>query len=94
MGWAGQHPSPNVKTICNFEPQIWPEILTSRALSKLWPEKITSRDGCLLLKRGSVCHFCISLVLQYLGVPEHPEAEKYHCHAPFCMPQKVAETWT
>ena len=24
------HPSPNVKTLCNFEPQIWPEIITSR----------------------------------------------------------------
>ena len=26
---VGQHPSPNVKTICNFEPQIWPEPITS-----------------------------------------------------------------
>ena len=24
------HPSPNVKTFCNFEPQFWPEIITSR----------------------------------------------------------------
>ena len=27
---GSQHPSPNVKTLCNFEPQIWPEIITSR----------------------------------------------------------------
>ena len=26
---GSQHPSPNVKTLCNFEPQIWPEIITS-----------------------------------------------------------------
>ena len=25
-----QHPSPNVKTLCNFEPRLWPEIITSR----------------------------------------------------------------
>ena len=24
------HPSPNVKSFCNFEPQIWPEMITSR----------------------------------------------------------------
>ena len=24
-----QHPSPNMKTLCNFEPQIWPESITS-----------------------------------------------------------------
>ena len=27
---GSQHLSPNVKTFCNFEPQIWPEIITSR----------------------------------------------------------------
>ena len=27
---GSQHPSPNVKTLCNFEPQIWPEMITSR----------------------------------------------------------------
>ena len=27
---GSQHPSPNVKTLCNIEPQIWPEIITSR----------------------------------------------------------------
>ena len=27
---GSQHPSPNVKTFCKFEPQIWLEILTSR----------------------------------------------------------------
>ena len=26
---GSQHPSPNVKTLCNFEPQIWPEMITS-----------------------------------------------------------------
>ena len=29
-GMGSQHPSPNVKTFCNFEPQIWLEIITSR----------------------------------------------------------------
>ena len=27
---GSQHPSPNVKTLCNFEPDFWPEIITSR----------------------------------------------------------------
>ena len=27
---GSQHPSPNVKTFCNFEPQIWLEIVISR----------------------------------------------------------------
>ena len=27
---GSQRPSPNVKTLCNFEPQIWPEMITSR----------------------------------------------------------------
>ena len=27
---GSQHPSPDVKTLCNFEPLIWPEIITSR----------------------------------------------------------------
>ena len=27
---GSQHPLPDVKTLCNFEPQIWPEIITSR----------------------------------------------------------------
>ena len=26
---GNQHPSPNVKSLCNFEPQIWPEVFTS-----------------------------------------------------------------
>ena len=32
VSWAAsiRHPSPNVKTFCNFEPQIWLEIITSR----------------------------------------------------------------
>ena len=29
-GMGSQHPSPNVKTFCNFEAQIWLEIITSR----------------------------------------------------------------
>ena len=31
---GSQHPSPNVKTICNFEPQIWLAMLTSRDMPK------------------------------------------------------------
>ena len=27
---GSQHPSPNVKTFCKFEPQIWLKIITSR----------------------------------------------------------------
>ena len=27
---GSQHPSPNVKALCNFEPQFLPEIITSR----------------------------------------------------------------
>ena len=27
---GSQHPSPDVKTFCKFEPQIWLEIITSR----------------------------------------------------------------
>ena len=28
-GMGSQHPSPNVKNLCNFETQIWPEMITS-----------------------------------------------------------------
>ena len=27
---GSEHPSPNVKTLCNVEPQLWPEIITTR----------------------------------------------------------------
>ena len=27
---GSQHLSPHVKTLCNFEPQIWPDMITSR----------------------------------------------------------------
>ena len=40
-----QHPSPNVKTLCSFEPQIWPEIMTSRdAESTCFKGSMTSCD--------------------------------------------------
>ena len=56
----GSHnPSPNVKILCNFEPQIWRESITSRDArdvihfwlfwAKFWPEKVTPCDGCFLL---------------------------------------------
>ena len=28
LGEGSQHPSPDVKTLCNFEAQIWLEIIT------------------------------------------------------------------
>ena len=41
---GSQHPSPNVKTFCNFTPQIWPEIITSRDAESTWFEG--SRPSC------------------------------------------------
>ena len=31
---GSQRPSPHVKTLCNSEPQIWPEIITARDAEK------------------------------------------------------------
>ena len=42
---GSQHPSPNVKNILRFGPQIWPEIITSRdAESACFKGSRTSRD--------------------------------------------------
>ena len=46
---GSHHPSPNVKTLCNFEPQIWPEIITSRdAESACFKGSGTSCDGIIV----------------------------------------------
>ena len=46
---GSQHPSPNVKTFCNFEPQIWREIITSRdAESTCFKGSRTSCDVIIL----------------------------------------------
>ena len=46
---GSQPPSPNVKTLCSFEPQIWPEILTSRdAESTCFKGSRTSCDVMIL----------------------------------------------
>ena len=42
---GSQHPSPNVKILCNFEPNFWPEIITSRdAESTCFKASRTSRE--------------------------------------------------
>ena len=48
---GSQHPSPNVKNLCNFEPQIWPEIITSR----------DAKSTCLkgLRTSSNVIMFCV-----------------------------------
>ena len=46
---GSEHPSPNVKTFCNFEPQTWPEIVTSRdAESACFKGPRTSCDVIIL----------------------------------------------
>ena len=40
---GSQHPSPDVKTLCNFEPQIWPEIITSSEMPKVLVLKAQGR---------------------------------------------------
>ena len=40
---GSQHPSPNVKTLCNFELQIWPEMITSRDMPKVL---VLKAQGC------------------------------------------------
>ena len=46
---GSQHPSPDVKTLCNFEPQIWPESITSRdAKSTCFKGSRTSCDVIIL----------------------------------------------
>ena len=63
--WRGsmgsQHPSPNVKTLCNLEPQTW-------------PEKITSRDAestCFKGSRTSCDVICLSFWGQILAGKDH-----------------------
>ena len=40
---GSQHPSPNVKTLCKFEPQIWPEIITTHVMPKVLVLKVRGR---------------------------------------------------
>ena len=47
---GSQHPSPNVKTLCNFEPQIWPEMITSRDSESTFFEG--SRTSCDMISFG------------------------------------------
>ena len=47
---GSQHPSPNVKSFCNFEPQIWPEIITSRDAESTCFKG--SRTSCDVIKFG------------------------------------------
>ena len=60
-------PSPEVKTFCSFEPQIWLEMITSRDYDLMisgvflvifWPTKFTSRDGHVLLNLSRQPLFC------------------------------------
>ena len=42
---GSQHPSPNVKSFCNFKPHIWPEVITSHdAESTCFKDSRTSCD--------------------------------------------------
>ena len=45
---GSQHPSPNAKILCNFEPQIWPEIITLRDAESTCFEGRTSSDLTIL----------------------------------------------
>ena len=47
---GSQHPSPNVKMFCNFEPQIWPEVITSRDAKCPWFEGL--RTSCDVINLG------------------------------------------
>ena len=47
---GSQHPSPNVKTLCNFEAQISPEIITSRDAESTCFEG--SRTSCDVISSG------------------------------------------
>ena len=47
-------------------------------------------------KKGLICHFAFSLVLQCLGVPKIPKCwerqhEMCHCHTPFGVPQNASK---
>ena len=50
---GSQHPSPDVRTLCNFELQIWPEIITSRdAESTCFKGSRTSCDVILAAQKS------------------------------------------
>ena len=50
---GSQHPSPNVKTSCNFEPQLWLEMITSR----------DAKSACFKGSRTS----CREIILAFFG---------------------------
>ena len=43
---GSQHPSPNVKTLCTFEPQIWPEVISHHVMPKVLTCFKGSRASC------------------------------------------------
>ena len=61
--------------------------------------RLLRRGGVWEGKQGSICHFCVCLVLQYFGF-QHIQMlgkkhhEKCHCHTPFRVPQILVKTRT
>ena len=48
---GSQHPSPNLKTLCNFELQLWPETIISRDAESAGLEG--SRTSCDVISFGT-----------------------------------------
>ena len=58
---GSQDPSPNMKTLCNFEPHIWPEIITSR----------DAEGTCLKGSRTSCDVIVVGIVWPNFGRKDH-----------------------
>ena len=52
---GSQHPSPTLKTLNNFEPQIWPEMITSRDAESACFKG--SRTSCDVIDNGFLAEF-------------------------------------
>ena len=65
-----QHPSPHVKNCCNFEPQIWPEIITSR----------DAKSTCFKGSRTS----CDVIIFGIFLVTFCPKISSHHMMDPSC----------
>ena len=68
---GSQHPSPNVKTLCNFEPQIWLDIITSR----------DAESACFKLSRTS----CREIIFGIFW-PNFGQKRSHHVMDASCRP--------
>ena len=66
---GSQHPSPNAKTLCNFKPKIWLEIITSR----------DAKSACFKGSRTSCREIILGTFLPIFG-----QKRSHHVMDAFC----------